>query len=319
MIRRRNVLFASAAALGLAAMPVGMRARAAGPMQNEYERRGSEYRAKALAAFPFERIETTGGEALETWRHLKKAKRGIPVVIGDDASLDNILTPFGPNGPLVPPPPSVESILHAAAGIRFPADLIAKQRADEQAGKAFLKASLAKAPNALLPTIIESDQHGHTHTLSREETLKEMMRGRSEPELGMWPEHASPSPGLAVAYDILNGKALPKVYIVLIPASDWTEIPAYLRWGGWNDCPPPEYHVAAFREWRDRYSAELVGMSFDTINLRVSRRPQTREEALALAREQYIYCSDIVDQGVGTLSQLAMDLMSNDWWYFWWD
>ena len=55
------------------------------------------------------------------------------------------------------------------------------------------------------------------------------------------------------------------------------------------------------------------------MNLRVAERPGTRAEALALAQEHYDYCYDIVDQGVGTLSQLAAALMNDDWWYFWWD
>ena len=125
--------------------------------------------------------------------------------------------------------------------------------------------------------------------------------------------------GLSVADDLLTGKPLPKVYIGLVPTDDWTTIPAYLRWGGWNDCPRAEYHVAAMRTWRDRYGAELVGMSSDTINVRVATRPKSREEALALARDQYIYCADVIDQGVYTYSALAADLMANDWWYFWWD
>jgi len=65
--------------------------------------------------------------------------------------------------------------------------------------------------------------------------------------------------------------------------------------------------------------AELVGLSHDVMNVRVQRRPRTREAALELAREQYVYCSDIVDQGVQTLSALAAVLMESDWWYFWWD
>jgi len=60
-------------------------------------------------------------------------------------------------------------------------------------------------------------------------------------------------------------------------------------------------------------------MSFDTINLQVANRPKTREEALALARDQYVYCPDIVDQGVETYNALAADLVANYWWYFWWD
>jgi hypothetical protein len=53
----------------------------------------------------------------------------------------------------------------------------------------------------------------------------------------------------------------------------------------------------------------LVGLSHDVVNIRVRRRPKTRGEALDLAREQYSYCSDIVDQGVGTLNALAAALM----------
>lgn len=55
------------------------------------------------------------------------------------------------------------------------------------------------------------------------------------------------------------------------------------------------------------------------MTLKVARQPQTREQALELAREHYVYCNDIVDQGLGTLSNLTATLMANDWWYFWWD
>ena len=40
---------------------------------------------------------------------------------------------------------------------------------------------------------------------------------------------------------------------------------------------------------------------------------------LLIAREQYVYCSDIVEQGAQTLSALAAVLMESDWLYFWWD
>jgi hypothetical protein len=96
-------------------------------------------------------------------------------------------------------------------------------------------------------------------------------------------------------------------------------MPAYLHWGQWNGCPAPEYQIAALRSWRERFGAELVGLSRDVMNVRVQSRPPTREVALELAREQYVYCSDIVDQGVQTLSALAAVLMESDWWYFWWD
>jgi hypothetical protein len=77
--------------------------------------------------------------------------------------------------------------------------------------------------------------------------------------------------------------------------------------------------VAAFRSWRHRFDIELVGIGRDTLNLKVGRRPATRDVAVELAREQYLYCNDIVDQGLGSLEALAASLMEANWWFFWWD
>jgi hypothetical protein len=66
------------------------------------------------------------------------------------------------------------------------------------------------------------------------------------------------------------------------------------------------------RSWRDRFGGELIGLSHDVMNIRGNRKPDTRDTALDLAREQYVYCSDIVDQGVETLSALAAVLMQSE-------
>jgi hypothetical protein len=139
------------------------------------------------------------------------------------------------------------------------------------------------------------------------------------PEQGSWPPIADAQPGLTVASDILTGKPLERVHIIILPITDGSEAPAYLCWGAWNACPPPELHVALLRSWNARYGTELVGLSGDVLNLRAARRPATRDEAMALAGEQYLYCSDIVDQGTMTLAPLAASLMDGDWWFFWWD
>jgi Domain of unknown function (DUF4253) len=140
-----------------------------------------------------------------------------------------------------------------------------------------------------------------------------------EPPLGEWPPSPSVSPGLSVAYERLTHRPLPKVHIVLVPTDDPTTVPAHLHWGDWNECPAPEYHVAALRYWREHYGAELVGLDMDVMNLRVARKPATRDEALELARVQHAYCNDIVDQGTYDLRALATELMAHNWWYFWWD
>ncbi len=287
----------------------------------EMNRRAQEYRQKALEHFPLKLIETTGKEVLVKWRELKSAGQGSPVVLGGDderSSFDNLLIPFEPIRPDFPSPPSVDEILGRAAGIGFPSDLARQIEADAEEGLRQFKANLAANPNMPLPNIVEMNDESK-RTYSREETIAAMIREPEDPPLGEWPASPGPNPGLTVAVDFRTGEPFSKVYIGIAPTDDWTTIPAWLRWGGWNECPVAEYHVAAMRTWRDRYGAELIGISADTINLRVASKPRTREEALALARDQYVYCNDIIDQGYPSYSTLAADLMANDWWYFWWD
>jgi hypothetical protein len=272
-----------------------------------------EFRQKALANFPFKLIETTGDQALTKWQEPKSSGGGCPVILGGD-SFHNLLVPFGPN---VPPSLSADAILKLAADVTFPEDLAKRRKADREAATARLMATLGANPNMPLPQITET-KNGSTRTLSREETIAAMMQERRDPPVGDWPAAPEPSIGLSVAGN-MSGQPLSKVFVSIVPTDDWTTIPAHLRWGNWNDCPAAEYHVAAMRTWRDRYGAELIGMSSDTLNVRVATKPATREEALALAHDQYIYCADIVEQGAQTYSALAAYLMANDWWYFWWD
>lgn len=247
----------------------------------EIQRRAKERFDAALAHFPFELHEVTGKEAMAKWQELKTANKGVPVVLSGDRNLENLLEPFIPGAmhPGFSAERPVEAILAAAEKIRFPEDLFAMRKA-------------------------EADRYS-----------VEVQEGT----LGEWPADVGAGPELTVAIDILSGKPFDKVYVALIPTDDWTTIPAYLRWGAWNENPGPEWHVAALRSWRDRYGVELVGVSSDVLNLTVARKPQSRDEAIALAREQYAYCSDIVEQGVGTISHLAKSLMVFDWWFFWWD
>ena len=137
--------------------------------------------------------------------------------------------------------------------------------------------------------------------------------------VGDWPSE-DVAPGLLVGHtDILSSKPLKQVFICEVPTPNSWETPAYLQFGGWNECPVSEEQVALFRDWHGRYGADIVTIRGDILEARVDRRPTDREEALALAREQFIYCPDIVYQGTGDLSHLAATLMVSDYWYFWWD
>ncbi|NPU13571.1 DUF4253 domain-containing protein [Bradyrhizobium sp. 83002] len=280
-----------------------------------------EYQRQAMAQFPLKLIETTGDNALAKWQELKAAGQGTPVVLGGEdehQSLGNLLMPFAPNGPYVPPLRPVEDILRDADLIKFPDDFIQRSKDGNDAAIRQFKEMLAAKPDMPLPTMTES-KDGQLRTLTRDETIAAMLGSGREPPLGDWPDTTDAMNGLSVVMDYRTGQPLQKVIIGLAATDDWTTVPAILRWGHWNGCPKPEEHVAAFRNWRDRYGAELVAITSDVVNLRVARRPQTRDEALALAREHYVYCPDNIDQGVGTFNALAAALMNSDWWYFWWD
>lgn len=110
-------------------------------------------------------------------------------------------------------------------------------------------------------------------------------------------------------------KRKPIVYIAKIPASESWQIPAYLRLGGWNDCPPPFVQTAVSRYWKKRHGAEIIAVNGDLVEYKVAQPPQDWEEALRLAQEHAIYCSEICPN----LEKMALQLMETNIWSFWWD
>lgn len=258
-------------------------------------------RAAELGKFPYPVIVVPGSKALENWERLRSSA-GTPVVLGGDDDLTRVaesISIAAEDGD------SAHAILEKAAQFEFPADF----RARLQREAAAIQDELRADPNM---SATEKSQ------ASAEISLE------MEPMRGPWPKSAPQDPGLSVAQEIFisgsNARQRPfkKVYIATLPTQDWTEAFAYLAFGGWNECPYPHEHVAAFRYWTSRYDLALAGMSGDVLNLRAGRPPKTRDEALALAREQYEFCPDIVDQGV-TLDELAAGLLNKNWWFFWWD
>jgi hypothetical protein len=128
----------------------------------------------------------------------------------------------------------------------------------------------------------------------------------------------APMTKLTVGYDFKNNPH-PEVFVALIPTKDSTTIPLHLRFGGWNDCPSPHVHTALARYWRDRYGAEIATLTSDVMEFTVERPPRSDADALELAWQQCLYCSDIVYQGAGSVATLARSLRNSTRWYFWWD
>lgn len=293
------------------------------PTPAELRKRYEEAVAQSIAAFPYPRIEVAGTEALATWERLRAAQpASSPVVIGGVEDFTRVVegATAWPSGPAHKTP---AQIIEIADRMQHPEDLyrqherdVAKMREQIEELKR-KKPELNPPPKFQIPDFLKEAFGGKF--IEGTQAMIESTREWGEAPLGEWPTEPMGAPELSVAMETLTGAPLDKVVIVTLPTADFTTIPAYLHWGNWNGCPAPEYHTAALRSWRERFGAELIGLSHDVMNIRVKKRPPTREAALELAREQFVYCSDIIDQGVQTLSALAAVLMESDWWYFWWD
>jgi len=136
---------------------------------------------------------------------------------------------------------------------------------------------------------------------------------------GEWPDDDVPSRSFITPFDILTRKPHERIVVALLPTVNPWEVPAYLGFGGWNECPEAAEHCAILKYWFDRYEAEIACATNDVIECAVNRPPLSREKATALAHEQYIYCADIVEQGTETISNLAASILGGSTWFFWWD
>jgi hypothetical protein len=128
----------------------------------------------------------------------------------------------------------------------------------------------------------------------------------------------TPKP-LSPARKPLSNRPKEEVFIGLVPVEHSWLVPAHVKPGGWNSCPEPAVHVALFRHWHERYGAEVTTIANDVIEFTVARPPTNHADARTLAIEQFLYCGDLVQQGTGTVGNLAALLIDNHHWYFWWD
>lgn len=140
-----------------------------------------------------------------------------------------------------------------------------------------------------------------------------------EPPRGAWPSSVRTAQAPGSLFDLAHGRPKQEILIGLIPTARAWEIPAYHKFGNWNDCPAPQVHVAIAREWQERFGARLIVNTGDVIEFEIEAPIASREEAIEVALQQYTYCPDIVLQGSETVDQLAASLVGARYWFFWWD
>ncbi len=299
----------------------------------------AQHHAKMISKFPYPLVKTSGEAALAKWSELRTKGDGYPVITGDAANTANLYDSLSVGRMLGH---GTKKELKRASTYRYPEDY-RKRLAKEAEEVSRELAGLPRLPEPWSNKNREDAQQTEAVEYQVHTALwDQFVSGEwpAEIERSSGPSLASslvlvsnddasaPAPDQPIA-DILADidanppnyeyKLAAEVHIAVIPTRDWTEVFAYLSFGGWNANPFPHEHVAAFRRWNAKYDLELVGMSNDVLELRCRRRPGTRDEAMQLAREQYELCPDILQQGFPSAEALAAQLMGDEWWYFWWD
>lgn len=142
-------------------------------------------------------------------------------------------------------------------------------------------------------------------------------------------QHEAPSPGDVFAEPDLEAQPNPEprfdsdeneTLVALIPARAGYEVPGLLSWQGATNVElDGADHVAVLRRWHELFGAQLVTLGFDTLELLVPRPPLDPWDAAVTAVDQYAYCPDAVDQGVGSVAALAAGQVRSPSWHFWWD
>lgn len=123
---------------------------------------------------------------------------------------------------------------------------------------------------------------------------------------------------------ILNqplGNNPPAVILFEIPTANPWEVIAWIPFGGWNECPPPDEMIAVCRHWYEKYKAFPAAISHDEMEFYLEDPIQDEDTAWKLAKEHYAFCPDRIDQctQTGTAGELADTILGSNVWYFWWD
>ncbi len=107
-----------------------------------------------------------------------------------------------------------------------------------------------------------------------------------------------------------------RIVLFELPTVNPWEVPAYVPFSGFHDCPNPEEMTSVCKYWFDEYHAVPAAITHDTLEFLLPE-PVPPEKALMLAKEQYAFCPDICDMGI-PLAMIAEMLKRSTVWQFWW-
>jgi hypothetical protein len=104
--------------------------------------------------------------------------------------------------------------------------------------------------------------------------------------------------------------------VMLIPTTNWEEAVAFIQTADPNGDKGPGQVIAGLRQLFSLRPFYITQIAHDTI---AGHFIAPAANSRALAKWMEAFCSDIVHQGVGSVSELARQLKESDRLYFWWD
>ena len=127
------------------------------------------------------------------------------------------------------------------------------------------------------------------------------------------------APGLVAFVGVTNSLAEPKpvgVELVVAQGRDQFDILRTAQTDGVNYELDTEAIVAELRAWDKEFGIDIWQAETDTVQLRLKTMPKN---VLAFAQRVYKFCPDIVDQGVGSVKELAKEIEKTKSVGLWWD
>lgn len=138
--------------------------------------------------------------------------------------------------------------------------------------------------------------------------------------LGPWPENVVDPEDFSRSLENQEFyETFRNMLLCFLPVEQSWEVPALLRFGGWNDCPLPVEHTCIHLSWYKRYGAEIVTLCPDGMEMFVPHPPTTLQECRRLALEHLAYNADGLSQEGWSLTDLVAHLSHDRFWHFWWD
>jgi hypothetical protein len=124
--------------------------------------------------------------------------------------------------------------------------------------------------------------------------------------------------------EALNISNPPKVALRFLPGAGPIDALSHLKFGG--DSPQTELIIAYLRQWDERYGIDVISARSNTLELHISRPPSEKTDALRMARECVLLCSDLLEQmddylgfKCNNVCKLAAHLMGTTYLCLWWD